>query len=136
MNCADADGAGAHHVSGRRWEPRSAVHARSSAGRDVTGDRGQMVADQLALAGVVAVGVGWVVVSEPAALAAGCVGDEGSFRASCDVGPGIAEGAVSVAASDVAVVDVDHVISPCADATSMETLTIAVTRGKRSGTDR
>lgn len=53
-----------------------------------------------------------MVISMPAAPAAGYVGDKGPFGAPRDVGPGVAEGTVSVAASDVTVVDVGHVINP------------------------
>jgi hypothetical protein len=72
-------------------------------------------------------------VSKPAASAAGYVGEEGSFGASCDVGPGIAQGAVSVAASDVAAVGVRHVISPDADAPHTETMATTVKKGQQLG---
>src|SRR5947209_19148743 len=74
----------------------------------------EVFADQLALAAVVAVGVGRVVISVPAAPAAGDVSDEGPFGAARDVGPGVAEGTVSVAASDIAVVDVGFAVDPSA----------------------
>jgi hypothetical protein len=54
--------------------------------------------------------------SMPAAPAAGYVGDEGPFGAARDVGPGVAKGTVSVATSDVAVVDLGHVLKPRAAA--------------------
>lgn len=57
-----------------------------------------------------------MIFSEPAAFAAGYVGDEGPFGASDDVGPGVTEGTVAVAASNVPVMNVGHVISPRADA--------------------
>lgn len=96
-------------------------------------DSEKMVADQLSLAGVVAVRVGRVAISEPAAPAAGYVGDEGSFGASRDVGPGIAQGTVSVAASDVPMVDVCGVIKPRADASHRETMTTTVNEEQAVG---
>lgn len=89
-----------------------------------------MRADQLILAGVVAIGVGWLGIAKPAASAAGYVGEEGSFGASCDVGPSVTQGAVSVAASDVAAVGVRHVISPDADASHTETMATVVKKGQ------
>ena len=94
-----------------------------------------MVADQVALAGAVAVGVRGVVVSEPSASAAGHVGDEGSFSASCDVGPGVAQDAVSVAASDVATVGFGVVISLRADTPHRPTMATTVKERQRSATD-
>jgi hypothetical protein len=67
--------------------------------------------DQFALAGVVTVRVGRVTIAAPATPAAGYVGNEGPFGASPDVGPGVAEGTVSVATGDIAVMGVGHVIS-------------------------
>lgn len=90
-----------------------------------------MRADQLMLAGVVAVGVDWLGVSKPAASAAGYVGEESLFGASCDVGPGITPGAVSVAASDVTAVGGRHVISPDADASHTETMATMVKKGQQ-----
>ena len=75
---------------------------------------------------MVTVGVGRVVISVPAAAAAGDVGDEGPFGAARDVGPGVAEGTISVAASDVAVVNVGLVINPGADGLHGETMTTPV----------
>ena len=49
--------------------------------------------------------------SKPAASATGYGGEKSSFGASRDVSPVVAEGAVSVAASDIPVVDVGHVLS-------------------------
>ncbi|PZS12098.1 MAG: hypothetical protein DLM60_23165 [Pseudonocardiales bacterium] len=81
------------------------------------------------LTGVVAVGVGWVGVPEPAASAAGQVGDEGSFGASCDVGPDVAHGSISIPAGDVAAVDVRNAISPHADAPHAKTMATKVNEG-------
>jgi hypothetical protein len=94
-----------------------------------------MVADQVALAGAVAVRVRGVVVSEPSASAAGHVGDEGSFSASCDVGPGVAQDAVSVAAGDVATVGFGVVISLRADTPHRQTMATTVKERQRSATD-
>jgi hypothetical protein len=79
-------------------------------------DRGEVIAEQILLAGVVTVRIRRVIVPEPAAYAAGYVGDEGPFGTSGDVGPGVTEGTVSVTASDVPVMSLGHVISPRADA--------------------
>jgi hypothetical protein len=74
-----------------------------------------------------------VVVSVPTAGAAGDVGDEGPFGAARDVGPGVAEGTISVAASDVAVMNVGHVINPGADGLHGETMTTPVNERQTVG---
>lgn len=75
------------------------------------GEGGEVVADQVMLADAVAVRIRGVVLSEPAASAAGYVGDECSFGASGDVGPFVTEGTVSITACDVPRVGVGHVLS-------------------------
>jgi hypothetical protein len=75
------------------------------------GEGGEVAADQVMLADAVAVRIWGVVLSEPAASAAGYIGDERSFGASGDVGPFVTEGTVSVTACDVPMVGVGHVLS-------------------------
>lgn len=75
------------------------------------GKWGEVVADQFVLADVITVRVYWVIVSEPAAATAGHVGDEGQFGASSYVGPAVAESTVSIATSDVPVVNFGHLIN-------------------------
>jgi hypothetical protein len=94
-----------------------------------------VIAEQLLLAGVVTVRIRRVIVSEPAAYTAGYVGDEGPLGASGDVGPGVTKGTVAVAASDVSVMSVGHVMSPRARCLHPRTMTVAVDEGKRSATD-
>jgi hypothetical protein len=97
--------------------------------------RAQVVADQLALAGVVAGGAGRVANSEPSAPATGYIPDESSVSASRDVSPRVTEGAISVTASDVTAVSIGPVISPRADAPHVDTMTTTVNKGQRSATD-
>jgi hypothetical protein len=75
------------------------------------GEGGKVVADQVMLADAVAVWIWGMVLSEPAASAAGYIGDERSFGASGDVGPFVTEGTVPVTACDVPMVGVGHVLS-------------------------
>ena len=92
---------------------------------------GDVIIDQLVLASVIAVGVRRLVVSEPAAPAAGDVGDKRSFSAACDVSPGVAEGAVSVAPSDIAMVSAGHNQPPADAYPYMQTMTLVVREGQR-----
>ena len=94
---------------------------------------GEVVADQIVLASVVAVRRGRMVHSVPATSAAGQVGDEGSFGAAHDVGPGIAEGTVPVATSDVAMVGVGQAIRP--DPSHGATMTTTVKGRQRCATE-
>ena len=81
--------------------------------------------DQFVLAGKVTVRAGRVIIAAPATSAAGYVSDKGPLGASPDVGPGVAEGAVPVATSDIAMMGVGHGHQlPVADAARLATISV------------
>ena len=77
--------------------------------------------DQFALAGVVTVRAGRVIIAAPAASATGYVSNKGPFRTSPDVDSGVAEFAVSVAPGDLAVMGIVMSLAPVADVAQLAT---------------